>query len=69
MHRAPTGIIRASDYFRRRRRILTRARGKKMAIRPMMMARPHHDPSPGKFNLTKNTKGAILIDSLGWANQ
>jgi hypothetical protein len=25
--------------------------------------------SPGSFNLTKSTKGAILIDSLGWANQ
>lgn len=26
---------------------MTRERGKKTAMRPRMMARPHHDPSPG----------------------
>ena len=43
----PYNYYHEHSYFRRRRRIMMRERGKKMAINPMMMARPHQDPSPG----------------------
>ena len=36
----PYNYYHKHDYFRRRRRIMNSASGKKIAVRPMMMARP-----------------------------